>query len=113
MNTAAKDAANIVSRLREFYHQWDKGEIFFSVNVNQLVEQTISLTHPKLKAQTLANGITTNIKTDLHPVPTIDGNEAELREVLTNLIFNAVDAMPDGGTITLLLILMQIVSSLK
>jgi CheY-like chemotaxis protein len=101
MNTAAKDAANIVSRLREFYRQRDEGEIFFSVNVNQLVEQTISLTHPKWKAQTLANGITINIKTDLHPVPTIAGNEAELREVLTNLIFNAVDAMPDGGAITL------------
>jgi CheY-like chemotaxis protein len=29
------------------------------------------------------------------------GSEVELRDALTNLIFNAVDAMPDGGTLTL------------
>src|SRR5262249_42742558 len=35
------------------------------------------------------------------PVPPIRGNAAELREVFLNLLFNAVDAMPNGGTITL------------
>ncbi|MBI1926084.1 response regulator [Candidatus Poribacteria bacterium] len=33
-------------------------------------------------------------------MPPIAGNEAELREMLTNLIFNAVDSMPQGGTVT-------------
>jgi len=39
--------------------------------------------------------------TDLQEVPHINGNEAQLREVLTNLLFNAVDAIPTDGTITL------------
>src|SRR5678815_5043826 len=37
--------------------------------------------------------------TESGDVPSIAGNAAELREVLTNLIFNAVDAMPDGGRV--------------
>jgi CheY-like chemotaxis protein len=41
------------------------------------------------------------VKTEVGPLPTTAGNEAELREALTNLIFNAVDAMPQGGTITI------------
>jgi CheY-like chemotaxis protein len=40
------------------------------------------------------------VVTSLAEVPSVAGNAAELREILTNLIFNAVDAMPSGGTIT-------------
>src|SRR5476649_851257 len=39
--------------------------------------------------------------TDLSTIPPLRGNAVELREMLTNLIFNAIDAMPQGGTITL------------
>ena len=100
INTAAKDATSIVSRLREFYRQREAGEIFFPVDLNQLVEEIISLTQPKWETQQLANGITINIETDLGRIPAIAGNEAELREVLTNLVFNAVEAMPENGTLT-------------
>ena len=41
------------------------------------------------------------MKLDLEKLPPVSGNPAELREALTNLIFNAVDAMPAGGTVTL------------
>jgi CheY-like chemotaxis protein/anti-sigma regulatory factor (Ser/Thr protein kinase) len=41
------------------------------------------------------------VETALEPVPPVPGQAAELREVLINLIFNAVEAMPLGGGIVL------------
>jgi signal transduction histidine kinase len=41
------------------------------------------------------------VETDLSEVPVIAGIESELREVMTNLIFNAVDAIAEDGTITI------------
>jgi signal transduction histidine kinase/DNA-binding response OmpR family regulator len=101
MNTAAKDAANVVSRLREFYRNREEGEIYQTVDVNNLVEQAISITQPKWKDEALAEGKMVKIEKDLLDVPPIAGSEADLREVLTNLIFNAVDAIPQNGTVTL------------
>ena len=101
MNTAGRDAAHVVGRLREFYRPREETDVFESVGLNQLIEQSVSLTQPKWKDQALASGRTISLELDLEKVPTIAGNPAELREVFTNLIFNAVDAMPSGGTITL------------
>jgi len=100
IQTAAKDAANVVSRLREFYRA-DKGHTPFTpVNLKRLVEQTITLTRPKWKEQAQAAGVNIDVALELEPVPPIAGEESALREVLTNLVFNAVDAMPSGGTLT-------------
>ena len=102
MNMAAKDASKVVSRLREFYRPRSKKETFAPTDINRLIQQAVSLTQPKWKDQALARGGTISIETALKEgLPFITGNESELREVLTNLIFNAVDAMPHGGTITL------------
>ena len=101
MNTAAKDAGNVVNRLREFYRQREEGEVFAPVDLNHLVEEAVSLTQPKWKNQSEAKGIAIQMATELANVPRVVGNAADLREALTNLIFNAVDAMPRGGTITL------------
>ena len=101
IQTAAKDAASVVSRLREFYRP-NKGERAFEpVSLKRLVEQAVTLTKPKWKDQAQANGATVEIALELDPVPPVAGEESALREVLTNLIFNAVDAMPAGGTLTL------------
>ena len=99
--TAALDGAAMVNRLREFYRPGGRDEPRIAVDVNALVEQAASITRPKWSAQSLGNGIAIEVTTDLHDVPTIAGDPAELREALTNLIFNAVDAMPDGGAVTL------------
>ncbi len=101
MNTAAQDAGNVVNRLREFYRHREEREVFIPVNLSDVVVQAVALTQPKWKAEAEARGVSVNVHTDLQQVPLITGNDANLREVLTNLIFNAVDAMPHGGTITI------------
>jgi len=101
MNTAGRDAAQVVSRLRNFYRSRESEDIFAPVDLNEVIEQSVSLTQPKWKTQALASGHKIEVALDLGKVPPVSGNPAELREALTNLIFNAVDAMPTGGTVTL------------
>lgn len=101
INMAAKDAAKVVSRLREFYRSPDQDVAVGGVDLSRLVEQAVKLSQPKWRDQALGNGVTVQVTTDLQPVPLVAGNESELREVLTNLIFNAVDAIAKSGTITL------------
>lgn len=101
MNTAGRDAAHVVGRLREFYRPKEITDVFDSVALNDLIEQAVLLTQPKWREQALASGRTIDINLELEKIPPIAGNAAELRETLTNLIFNACDAMPRGGTITL------------
>jgi CheY-like chemotaxis protein len=90
-----------VSRLREFYRPRLDADLAGIVDLNRLVEQSIKLSQPKWKDQALSNGIAIEIKTELDSVSPVAGHESELREVLTNLVFNAVDAMPKSGSITL------------
>ena len=97
IRAVAKEAGRVVSRLREFCRQREEGETF---DINQLVKQTIKLTQPMWKAQARLGGITINMETYLNKVPLINGNETVLQEGLSNLIFNAVDAMKESGTIT-------------
>lgn len=101
VNTSAQDAANVVRRLREFYRNRDEEELLLAINLNELVEQVTMLTQPRWKDQALARGVTIRVETDLQNVACVTGNESELREVLTNLILNASDALAAGGTITL------------
>jgi len=101
MHTAAKGASSVVNRLRNFYRERAEDEVFSSVDLNQLVKQTIRLTESKWKDQAQSNGITISVRTDLQEVPFINGNSSELQNALTNLIFNAVDATPESGTITI------------
>jgi signal transduction histidine kinase len=101
MVSSARDASHVVSRLREFYRPAEENEIRVPVNLNEVVERVISLTSPKWKGRSQADGVQIEVVGNLTDVPPVAGNAAELREVLTNLIFNAVDAMPNGGSITL------------
>ena len=101
MNTAGRDAAHVVSRLRDFYRSRESEDIFAPVDLNEVIEQSVSLTQPKWKTQALTSGHKIEMELDLEKVPPVSGNPAELREALTNLIFNAVDAMPAGGRVTL------------
>jgi PAS domain S-box-containing protein len=99
IHTGAQDAVSVVRRLREFYRQRDDDEVLAPVDLHAVVEEAISLTQPRWKNQAQGSGRTIRVQTALQPVPLVLGNAAELREALTNLIFNAVDALPSGGDI--------------
>ncbi len=100
MNTAGRDASHVVSRLRDFYRPREETDAFVAVEINDVIEEIVPLTKPKWHGQALETGRTIRVELELEKVPLVLGNGAELRESLTNLVFNAVDAMPDGGTIT-------------
>jgi PAS domain S-box-containing protein len=101
VHSAAEDAAAVVGRLREFYRPREKGEDVRPVQLNDVIARAISLTEPRWRDQAQAGGRTIHVETDFGDVPPVAGLEAELREALANLILNAVDAMPSGGTLTL------------
>lgn len=97
---AAQDAAQMVNRLAQFHRPPSETDLRQRVRLGQIVEQAIALTMPKWKGQAMARGVDIEMVQQLDNVPDIAGDPAELRELLTNMIFNAVDAMPDGGTVT-------------
>lgn len=101
INTTAKDAGNIVNRLREFYRHRERRDVIDVVDLNTLINEAISITQPMWKSQTEAKNTSITVRTELDEVPHVAGQASELREVLTNLIFNAVDALPRGGDIIL------------
>jgi signal transduction histidine kinase/CheY-like chemotaxis protein len=71
------------------------------VDLAELGDDVLHLTRPRWQAGMLKKGIIIHVQSDLRRVPVVLGSAAELREVVTNLILNAVDAMPQGGTLTL------------
>ncbi len=99
--TAAMDGAEMVTRLREFYRPAGGDVPKLAIDLNALCEQAINLTQPRWKTQAQTQGRVIEMVTSFSPVPPIAGDAAEIREALTNLIFNAVDAMPSGGSISL------------
>ncbi|MDH7499351.1 MAG: GAF domain-containing protein [candidate division NC10 bacterium] len=94
----ALDGAETVRRLRSFYKKESDAEQV-PLDINQVIQEVIRRTEPRWKDQARGSGISIQIETDLQPVVPILGNPAELRDVFTNLIFNAIDALSQGGQI--------------
>lgn len=101
IKTAGEDVAHIVARLREFYRHREDRESLVLVSLNPLVQQVIDMTRPKWRDIPQEKGILVELDTDLSTdFPALPGIGSEIREALTNLILNAVDAMPTGGKLT-------------
>ena len=98
--TSAQDAASVVGRLREFARPSESSQTFVAVDLVELVESVIELTRPRWKHESEARGVAVAVRMQFQDVPAVLGDKSELREVLTNLVFNALDAMPTGGDLT-------------
>jgi PAS domain S-box-containing protein len=98
---AIEGVALTVARMKEFYSQRDPLLAHVSVSVNQAVEQVVDLTKARWKAMPQESGRVIQVKMDLaDDLPAIAGDASEIRDAITNLILNAVDAMPEGGLLT-------------
>lgn len=97
---SSKDGAETVRRIQEFSGMRRDKE-FIPLSLNELITDVINVTQPRWKEQTQRKGIRVELTKKLGTIPRILGNPSELREVMTNIVFNAVDAMPNGGEITI------------
>ncbi len=97
---SSKDGAETVRRIQEFTGVRRDKE-FIALSLNEIVTEVVNITQPRWKDQTQKKGIHIELTTKLGDIPWIMGNPSEVREVLTNIIFNGVDAMPEGGQLTI------------
>jgi signal transduction histidine kinase/ActR/RegA family two-component response regulator len=99
---AIDDVAQTVARMREFYRQREPQMTLLPVDMNAIVQQVVDLTRARWSDMAQQRGIAIETRTELAPdLPSVMGADNEIREALTNLIFNAVDAMPNGGPLIL------------
>jgi CheY-like chemotaxis protein len=96
-----EDVAQTVARMREFYRPREPQLALGTVDLNDIVVQVVELTRARWRDVPQERGVVIDLKTSLAPdLPRISGAQSEIRDALTNLIFNAVDAMPEGGALT-------------
>ncbi len=96
---ASSDGAETVRRIQEFSRRRSDDKEFGRVDVNELLKNSLEFTSVRWKAEAESKGIKINIAREFSSLPLTSGSAAELREVFTNILNNAVDAMPQGGTL--------------
>lgn len=97
----ATNARHSVERLRAFYRRRTAQDGTVPFDLNALVREAVDATRPRWKNVALASGVHIRVREQLGEVPVISGNPLEIKEMITNLIINAVEAMPEGGEITI------------
>lgn len=98
--TSARRARDLVHELHLSVRTQEE-ESLYPVSVDQIVQQAVQTSRPRWKDEPEAQGLSIEMVTRWGGVPSIQGTEAGLHDILTNFIFNAVDAMPEGGMITI------------
>ena len=93
---AAQDGAEVVRRVQRFSRVQPVSRAM-PVDLNQLAQEVLDLTRPRWHNEALLRQIRIDTALDLGAIQPVAGELAPLREVLMNLVLNAIDAMPGGG----------------
>ena len=96
----AQRARDLVRRLDQAVRVEEEATLY-GVAVNEAVQEAVQTTRPRWKDASEAGNLAVEVVTELEEVPPVQGTGTGLLEILTNLLLNAVDALPHGGTITL------------
>ncbi len=99
LKTAVDDAAEIVRRLNSMGKSDDAH--LQVVELASLINDTLIMTKPKWYHRPRQNGYSIELQAALENDIYVRVNPSEIREVFTNLIYNAVDAMPTGGILAI------------
>ena len=94
---ASFDGAETVRRIQEFARKRSDDKDFTQVEINELLDNSLEFTRMRWKDQAESKGIAVDIQKEFSPLTPALGSASELREVFTNIINNALDAMPEGG----------------
>ncbi len=94
MRDVVRHGVDVVDRLREFSRQ--APEVAEIVEVDRVIATAVELSRPRVS-------LATGIDLDVPPIPKLEirARASELATAIVNLIVNATEAMPDGGTITI------------
>jgi PAS domain S-box-containing protein len=100
VEAAALDGSETVRRIQTFARLRPE-EQFVTVDVNRIVQDAVAITRPRWEEKIAHDRRPLELRLQLGTVEAIRGRPAALTELMTNLILNALDAMPDGGTLTI------------
>ncbi len=100
IRNSAQEGAAVVGRMREFYRKQDDDEDFVPVDLALIAREAINLTAHHWRNQAEARGLHIEMEDRITKVSGVRGCESDLRQLLTNLILNSVDAMPSDGKIS-------------
>ena len=95
---AALDGRAMVRRLQDYTSQPAAAPVLTLTDLTSVVDGAIAITRPRWLALA-RNGVEISVRRDVRGTLLVMGNAPELREVLINLLVNALDALPHGGTI--------------
>lgn len=95
---SAEDGAHIIRRIQDFARQRPSRE-FEVISIAELLKDACEMTRPRWEGRSEFAPVRFALHADC--TAHIKGDPVELREVLVNMIYNAVDAMQSGGEIRL------------
>lgn len=96
---AARDGADLIGRVQRYIRQ-ERRQDYETIDLTALVADCIRFTRPYWYNEPRRQGIAIEFQHEPEELPPISGSPPEIRDVIVNLILNAVHALPDGGTIT-------------